>query len=79
MKIDQERQNLAERQRRLTYPLALAGVQQATGIDRLKGPAEIVNIAEDSNKLVHRGSRRMRCRFVVESAQHTGASFFFNC
>jgi hypothetical protein len=50
-------------------------MQQATDIDGLKGLAEIVHIAEESNRLVHRGSWRMRCRFVAESAQHTGASF----
>jgi hypothetical protein len=34
-------------------------VQQALGIDGLTSLAAIVNIAEDSNQLVHRGSRRM--------------------
>jgi len=35
-------------------------VQQALGIDGLKSLAEIVNIAEDSNQLVHRGSQVMQ-------------------
>src|SRR5262245_51886865 len=57
--IDEERQNLTERQRRLALAVTLACVQQALGIDGLKSLAEIVNIAEDSNQLVHRGSRGM--------------------
>jgi hypothetical protein len=78
MKINKERQYLAERQRRLAGPLALTRVQQAPVLDRCKGLAEIVNIAEDRNQLVHRGSWGMPSRFVGESAQHTGASFIFN-
>jgi hypothetical protein len=78
VKIDQERQDLAEGQRRLALALPLAGVQQAPGIHGLKGLAEIIHIAEDSNQLVHRGSQMMQGGFVVESAQYTGASCFFN-
>jgi hypothetical protein len=77
-KRDQERQDLAEGQRRLALALPLAGVQQATGLRGLTGLAEIIPIAEDHNQLVHRGSQRMQGGFVVESAQHTGASCFFN-
>ena len=76
-KRDQERQHLPERQRRLTRPLALAGVEQAAVIDGLKGLAEIVTIAEESHQLIQRGSLMMQGGFVVKSAQHTGASCFF--
>src|SRR5918911_147921 len=58
VKIDQERQRFTQCQRRPACALTLADVQQASGIHGLKGLAEIVNIAEDSNQLVHRGSRR---------------------
>jgi hypothetical protein len=77
MEIDQERQHLTERQRRWARALPLTCVQQAVGINRLKSLAEIINIAEDSNQLVHRGSQEMRGGFVVELTQHTGASCFF--
>jgi hypothetical protein len=60
-----------------TRALTLTAVQQAMGIHGLKGLAEIVNITEDSHQLVHRGSQGMQGGFVAESAQHTGASYFF--
>jgi hypothetical protein len=53
---DQERQQLAERQRCLAGALALAEMSQAVMIEGLTGLAEIVDIAEDSKQLVHRGS-----------------------
>src|SRR5919197_1549096 len=56
VEIDQQRHNLTERQGRLARPLALAPMQQAPVIEGRKGLAEIVDIAEDSNQLVHRGS-----------------------
>jgi hypothetical protein len=56
MKRDHERQPLAERQGRLTRPLALAGVEQAEVREGLKGLAESVKIAADSHQLVQRGS-----------------------
>jgi hypothetical protein len=59
MTIDEERPNLAARQRRLALAVALACVQQALGIDGLTSLAAIVNIAEDSHQLVPRGSRVM--------------------
>ena len=78
MKIDQERQNLTKRQGRLARPVALARAPQTTVIDRRKGLAAIVNIAEDSIQFVQGSSWVMRGGFVTESAQHTGASCFFS-
>jgi hypothetical protein len=75
-KRDQECQHFTQCQGRLARALTLAYLQQVAVIDGLKSLAEIVNIAEDSNQLVHRGSQGMRGGFVVESAQHTGASCF---
>lgn len=77
VKRDQERQYLAEDQRRRAQALTLAAVQQTAVIDGLEGLAAIVNIAEDCYQLVHRGSQVMPSRCVVASAKHTGASCFF--
>ena len=51
MKIDQDGQNLPERQRRGTGPLALPGWQQALLVDGRKVLAEVIDIAEHSNEL----------------------------
>ena len=75
---DQARQHRAEGQHRLTGPVALPGGQQATGLDGLQGLAEIVHSAAERHQVVQRGSWRMRCRCMADSAQHTGAAFFFN-
>jgi hypothetical protein len=77
VKRDQERQYLAQGQRRRAQALTLAAVQQTAVIDGLKGRAELVNSAEDGYQLVHRGFQVMPGSFVVESAKQTGASCFF--
>src|SRR5262252_5511436 len=77
VKRDQERQYLAEGQRRRAQALTLAAVQQTAVIAGLTGLAAIVTIAEDCSQWVQRGSQVMPGRFVVESAKHTGASCFF--
>ena len=57
VKRDQERQYFTQCQRRLARALPLAHVEPAVVIHRLKGGAEIINIAEESHQLVQRGSR----------------------
>jgi hypothetical protein len=60
VEIDDDRHDLAQAQLTLAHTLALATLEQALGVARLKDLAKVVDIAEHGNELAHRDLRMIR-------------------